>query len=194
MDPFWAAQSGQSLPSLTPTSNNPRFVNTGSWTNYNIDPTNDVGQSCKIVQTFTNSLATSQATTTSFTGAVTDVITNSDTFSEKAGLFGLSIQGSLASTESQSSNTQWTVNYQTSASATSTIATAIGGTISDNESLPYPPGVEVYQDNVFGSYLYQDIVFGPNQVADQAPGPIPSDICVFPLVVDGGTPVQEPRP
>jgi hypothetical protein len=156
LDPFYGV--GQAAPSLSGT---PRFIRVGG-TDYGIDPPTGAGLNPTLNQVvaYSNSVATS--TTNSYSASVTDVLSSSGALTEDFKLFGFSGSDQLTSSETTTRSTSWNVTLQSSFTATAQSSTLISGNLDDHHgqagtaSLPARPHVEVYQDQLFGSFLFQD--------------------------------------
>jgi len=77
-------------------------------------------------------------------------------------LFGLSGTDEIDNAESTTKSTDWTVTLQSSFTATAQSSTSISGNLDDHHglggtaALPARPHVQVFQDTLFGSFLFQD--------------------------------------
>ena len=171
LDPFYGV--GQALPSL---SNNPRFTRVGG-TDYGIDPETEADLNPTLNQVVAYSSTVTSSDTGSYLAGVTDVLGSSGAVTNDFKLFGFSGSDRLDSSETLTKSTFWNVTLQSSFSATAQSSTSIIGSLDDHhglpgsERLPYRPHVEVFQDQVFGSFLFQD------PAAPAAPQPVtPTDV------------------
>jgi hypothetical protein len=72
------------------------------------------------------------------------------------GAYGISASGGFSNTDTTTNDTNWTVTLQSSYTATAQSSTTITGNFDNKQALPYYPDVVIYQDSVFGSFLFQD--------------------------------------
>jgi hypothetical protein len=150
LDPFYGIGQSAVL------TGNPRFVYVGS-TQYGMDPLGtgaDLNYSMNQVITYASS--NSNTDVASYTGTITDVIVSQDTAGSKLSFYGLSGEIGTESTETKTSDADWTVTLQSSLTATAQSSTTITGEFDDHNVLPSRPSVAVYRDLLFGSYAFQD--------------------------------------
>lgn len=157
LDPFYVL--GQSLPSL---ASNPRAVRVGG-TDYGVDPLTSADLAPTMSQVITYASTAAVTSVGSYTATVTDVLSSQGTATISLGLFGISGSDKLDNTETTTSSTDWTVTLQSSFTATAQSSTSLTGALDDHHGLkgdgsflPARPHVEVYQDTLFGSFMFQD--------------------------------------
>jgi hypothetical protein len=157
LDPFYGV--GQSLPSL---SNSPRARHVGG-IGYGVDPVSMVDFSPTLGQMISYSGNITVSSVGSYNATVTDVLSSSSSLTLGLGLFGIGGSDKIESSETTTHSTDWTVTLQTSFTATAQSSTNISGALDDHHGvrgdgnfLGYQPHVEIYQDNVFGSFMFQD--------------------------------------
>jgi hypothetical protein len=157
LDPFYGI--GQSLPSL---GSDKRFTRVGG-TDYGVDPITGGDLSPTLSQVITYSSSTTQSTIGSYTMSITDILGSAGTGTVDLKLFGISGNDKFENSETTTKSTEWTVTLQSSFTATAQSSTSIIGNLDDHHGLagngPFlsgRPHVEVYQDTLFGSFLFQD--------------------------------------
>jgi len=171
LDTFYGV--GQNPPGL---ARNARFVRTGG-TDYGVDPATSDDLNPTMTQVISYSNSTTVANIGSYTASVTDILGSTGTATFGLGLFGISGSDKLEDTETTTNSTDWTVTLQSSFTATAQSSTTISGNLDDHHGLrgdgsflPVRPHVEVFQDTLFGSFLFvdpaapmnPDLAFGPN--------------------------------
>ena len=136
-------------------------------TDYGMDPAG-TGQDepAGFGQTITWTSTNASASSTSYDASVTDVFGNS--YSASAGLtlgsaaVGFKADVKVSAGRSTTSTVGMKISYQNSTATTVASATEITGNFDDhNTGLGYRPHVEVYQDKLFGGYMFQDTTACP---------------------------------
>ncbi|HEY6305906.1 MAG TPA: hypothetical protein VI488_05525 [Candidatus Angelobacter sp.] len=186
LDPYYNA--GQSLdPSK---SGRGVLVGNGS---YGADPRNPSSASVSTAfqdiftytsQQSTNASASYQASVTNVVGfSWSDGMTLSATHSFDGMDLGISDGTTVTQGDQNTTGTQMKVTYTASTAATSTTTTQIQGTFADdhdfdtpacqtNSAKCYTPHVNVYIDELFGSYMFSDLAAPPNPLTRELQ-PIP---------------------
>lgn len=151
LDPFYGV--GQRAPSL---ASNSRFTRVGG-TDYGIDPPTGADLNPTLSQVVTYSGSTTVSNVGSYTSEVTDVLGSAGTIGLDLKIFGISGNDTIQSGETITKSTDWTVTVQSSFTATAQSSTSISGNLDDHHpSLAARPHVQVFQDTLFGSFLFQD--------------------------------------
>jgi hypothetical protein len=156
LDPFYGV--GQNAPSL---ATNSRFARVGG-TDYGVDPPTGADLNPTLSQVVAYSSTSTSSNIGSYTASVTDILGSTGIANIDLKLFGISGSEKIESTETITNATDWTVTLQSSFTATAQSSTTISGNLDDHHglagstALPARPHVQVYQDTLFGSFLFQD--------------------------------------
>jgi hypothetical protein len=157
LDPFYmVGQNPAGLP------NNPRFTRV-SGTDYGVDPVTrlDLSPSLNQIVSFTGSTVVTSMNT--YNASITDVLGSSGSLGGGLKIFGVNGSDKLEGGETVTKSTEWAVTLQTSYTATAQSSTSITGILDDHHGLngdgnflPNRPHVEIYRDNLFGSFVFVD--------------------------------------
>jgi hypothetical protein len=162
LDPFYNV--GQSLPSA-PSARVVRTDRHPSGTLYGVDPISKNDLVVTVSDATTYAAVTTNTAVGSFSATVTDVITSGSSESLTFGAYGLGGSDKFESAETHTNATDWTVTLQSSFAATAQSSVAVSGTLDDDhQSLPEEPSVFIYQDAVFGGFMFQDPASPPPTV------------------------------
>jgi hypothetical protein len=121
----------------------------------------DLVYSLQNIVTYTGT--TSTTAVGSYNAAITDVLATSGSTTLSLAGFGISGSDQIQAGETRTTSTDWTVTLQTSLSATAQSSTSIKEALDDHHGLKGDgaflstrPRVDIYQDLLFGTFMFQD--------------------------------------
>jgi hypothetical protein len=159
LDPFWGV--GQSLP-IAPNARIQSAQNNPAATDYGIapsDPTHpgpsELGVTVSDMLTYT--AVTTNTKVATYSTTVTEVITSSVTDTSTLSFVGISAGLNDMSNDSTGTSNNWTLTYQQSFAATAQSSILFSAFLDDDHAmLPASPTAFIYQDAVFGGFMFQD--------------------------------------
>lgn len=159
LDPFYGV--GQSLPSA-PTARILAAQNQPVGTDYGIAPSDPTHPGPSELSVTVSDMLTYAAVTTNtkvatYSTTVTDVVTSTDTDTATLSFVGLSAGLNSSAADSTGKANNWTLTYQQSFAATAQSSILFSALLDDDHAaLPASPTAFIFQDAVFGGFMFQD--------------------------------------
>jgi len=160
LDPYVGV--GQRLPSA-PNVRVARADRHPTATLYGVDPISKNNLVVTLSDTITYANMTTATNVGSYGASVTGVVTSMNSTNFTLSGYGVGYSQKFDGSTATTNASDWTVTFQSSFAATATSSIGISGTLDDsNQSLPESPRVFIFQDTMFGGFMFQD---------PDAPGP-----------------------
>ncbi|HVV49750.1 MAG TPA: hypothetical protein VHO06_08835 [Polyangia bacterium] len=155
LDPFYGV--GQTIP-MAPNARIVAAQSVAGAVGYGTsgDTSNHSDLNVSLQQTITYTNLTTVTNIASYNAAVSAAATSSLSGSLSLAGFGLSFSPSDTDSQTTTNTNTWTIQFQSSLAATASSSTAVTGVLDDDHIFPVKPSVFVFQDAVFGGFMFQD--------------------------------------